>query len=436
MRFNRIRAISALLSTIALLPFCSRTDVITGAGDSIVGGIDSTLIAEPGRAFARVTLDSLYNRPKDIVDSVFSLPASRDSLFGTYTSGGIIIGVSDEEDTLAAHVQYKIKGGASSINADSADVDSVKARIYFRAANSGSATDRITLFRSAPLGEFAPVDRDMAISDSIGSFSLGDSGAVDAVTLPDYITARILKARTSSDTSAFDNIAFSIADYAGTMRKSDNPYIVVTVIKKIVKNGSVSALDTISDTITGSARYTVFESDKASERAMRPYSSQRTRRTAVFRVNMEKAFKSLEAQGLPVGKGEVMNAVAAVLPNLEEGVSKNAGNYLALISDTLLTRDMPSDSAEAADSRLLSNEFAWVRSNVGLTTASTKPYNTHDFKAVLRGVVDKYNSRPSATSYTPYIYIYLRPVTEGSVIVWDEKKYGLQKIDMIFTHLR
>jgi len=416
MCFKRLYPISALISALLLSLLCTRSDVITDAGASVVGDVDSTQTATPGRGFVRVTLDSLYRHlgPGGIVDSAFSLPGRRDSLFGTYMSGGMFIGISEEGDELAAHVQYRAAGGASRYFADSEYTALDSAYIRFRAADALSGGP-INLFLSDTLGRLAPVNR--GDSRRIGVLSISGAGAVDSVKLPDTIAERIFNARRSSDATAIENIAFSIVDYRGNIRKLDNPLLFIAVRVMRPHEDTV----TVFDSISGTVRSTAFESaDSAEQRAAIPYSSHRTQRTAVFRINMKKVFETLSAQGLPANNCEVMNALAAVQPNIP--ASKNVGTYMALILDTLLTRETLSDSAAAANSRLLSYEFK----DVG-ATAPALPYDPHDFRAAMRGVLRKYRS-----TEPPYIYIYLRPVTEGSVIMWD----GPQKIETVFTHSR
>jgi len=426
----RIHPASAalLLSAAALLPllFCSRSDVILDAGRSVVDGVDSALTAAPGRAFLFESLDLL--KYSEFADSAFSLPASRDPSLGTYVSvsGGMIIGI-ENGDTLAAHAQFRAVGGSSDYYADSAALDS--AYVYFQTADTVRAP--ITLLRSDTIA-LAGRDTVNTAADRDGNVVIGSvpvnikSGDTCSVRLPDSIAERIFKARKSSVSTVFEDFAFSIADYAGETLKLGNPYIIIYVSVVDVYGEKKPLRDRIS---SRGVRCTVFESADAEERASRPYSSQRTRRTAVFRVNVEAIFKNI-ADKLPVDGCEIMNAVIAVRPNISESSeSKNAGAYSAFALYKPWPYEALRDSADTAFAR--AGSAAPVKS---------PPYNTHDFKAAMRGVIGSYNSR-SAAEDKPYIYIYLRPVTEGGVIVWDRDRsnrspYGPQKIETVFTRSR
>lgn len=442
MRLNRrntlIRmtaASAALLSAgaLLLLLFCSRSDVILDAGRSVVEGVDSALIAAPGRAFWFVSVDSLFNR-QDIVDTAFarSLPETRDPLFSTYANtGSVIVGVSADGDTLAAHAQFTAQGGDSLlyyVYSNTTTFDSWSAYVYFRAEDTAAAGDpfgRITLFRCDTLEESAPADMAAAkaSSDTVASFTPGGGGAIDSVKLPDSIAKRLFDVKKSSDTSKVQSFAFSIADYIKKPLKLNDPYIIITV--KAKDSRTKDSAEIRDDNIRSFVRYTVFENaDSVKQRAARAYSSQHTRRTAVIRMNMQSVFASLAVQKLPVDSCEILNAVAALQPNLSE--SRNAPAYSAFASDELWTGDMLRDSANTA----------FARAGGSVKPKEPPYYNTHDFKAAMRGVIEKYNSR--SADYKPYIYIYLRPAgnaAEGGVIVWDWP-FGPLKIETVFTHSR
>jgi len=106
MRFNRICLKSALISAVLLILFCSRTDVITGAGESPVTDFNPAL-TDLGRGFATVTLVDTA------AGDAFSLPASPDPLFGTFIAENMVVGLSDDGDTLAGHVQFMVAGDTS-----------------------------------------------------------------------------------------------------------------------------------------------------------------------------------------------------------------------------------------------------------------------------------------------------------------------------------
>jgi len=411
MRFNRLCSTFALPSALLLLLSCSRSDVLTDAGGSVVVGADPAQT----RGFARVTLDSAALR--EFVEEASSLPKERNPELGTYM-GDMRIGINKEGDTLAAHAQYRV---TKSAYADSADTTAelVAAFIHFPPKD---AADNITLFLSDTLGELAPIKQ--AYGDSIGGFSLRGAGATDSVMLPDTIAERIFKAMI--DTSAgVENVAFSFVSRTekDTIRNLDKPYIVVTFKQKRAgenedgdEEGGHSVKDSVTitrDTIRASSvRYTVFENAaEAVERAKRPYSSQLTRRTAAFKINLKTVLDTLGKKGLPIEGCVVMNAVIAV-----KSASMPVDNYLALVSDTPLPQNNLRDAFKGVDP----------------TGAGT-----HDFKPAMRDVIDEYIRRRSVSiPYTPYIYVYLRPDADGSVIEWDKDGHGPQKIETVFTNSR
>jgi len=448
MRLNRLSLIFALPCALLLPLSCERADVLTDAGGSVIVGDDPAQAVGPWRGFARVTLDSLYNHQGcgETVDSAFSLPAKGDPLFGTDT-GSMLIGVSDEHDTLAAHVQYVTTGRGYKNSTLDTTIKFVEAYIYFQ---STETSDTIVLRDSKPLSEkFAPVDKVFdGGSPKIGKLLLNsaDSGGSVKLTAGDFYKDIV---DIFDGDSIYDrmDIAFSIVDYHGKILNLGTPYVVVTTRWKYRiedKDNAGSMKDTainVNDTIRGSARYTAFESaDDVADRAAKPYSSQYTRRTAVFRINLKDVFEELSDTTkkkiwLPADAVAVMNAVFAVKPN--NSASKKAGTYTALILDELLSEEIKKDPSNADTSRLLRYKFEKA------TSAGIKePYSTHGFAAVLRDIVEEYNiqSAKGNNSYKPYIYVYLRPVTEGSVIEWNKDNNcancGPQKVETVFTHSR
>jgi hypothetical protein len=327
--------------------------------------------------------------------------------------------------------------------------------IYFRAADTlGASPDSITLFHSDTLRAFAPVDRAIA-GNACDSCRFLLTGALDSLRLPDTTADRLLEARRSSDTAAFAAVAFSIVDYAGPLRKLDNPYIILRVNVMKGYNDSTKVQDTIR---SRALRYTVFESlrphpvtvdsakverAEAELRASELYSSYYAKRTAVFKVNMSRVFDSLSSPKYggkwDGGKWELLSAVVSFRHNsagrdttdkLGFSTRNPPGKYKALVLDTCLEAEFPNSEnpTDAEKSRLLYYSFA----NAG-STAPAMPYNTHPFKAVMRSVMEKYgNSKRENESYKPYIYVYMRPVDEGSVILWEHTI----KVELVFTPSR
>jgi hypothetical protein len=403
MRFNRVYPLSALISAIFLILFCSRSDVITGAGGSAVTDFNPNL-TDLHRGFVTITMVDTA------AGTAFSLPPAPDPLFGTFIADNMLIGLSDDGDTLAAHIQYSIAGDTSY---DVAKDTLIRAYICFRAADGDSvqAGAAITLFPGDTLRGFAPANRagDGGADNTVGSFSLS-GGDICSLLFRDDLADSIFRARASRDTGLYNAFAFSIADYTGPLLKLDKPYIVV---ERMRTDCCPERKWVISDTIRGPAvRYSPFEDpDSAAKRAPEPYSSQITQRTAVFKVNAGKILDSLSRLGLSGDNSELLNAVITVRYNdpSDAGaklLSRNVGNFKALILDTLLTEDI--DTLSDSASHLLRYLFSKVGS-----TKLAKPYNTLSLKTAFRSVISKHTP-----GNTAYVYVYLRATTERSTIWW------------------
>jgi len=408
MRFNRLCLKSALISAILLILFCDRTDVITGAGGSVVKDFNPDL-TDLGRGFATITLLDTA------VGTAFSLPPTPDALFGTFIADNMLVGLSDDGDTLAGHMQYIMAGDTSYAAEDSL----MGAYICFRAADGDSGVSSgatIKLFPSDTLRGFTPVnraDKDGGADNSVGSFSLS-GGDVCSLLFRDDLADSIFMTRASRDTNLYKAFAFSIVDYTGPLIKLEKPYIVVNRMRKDCCSDSTWVL---SDTIRGPVtRYSAFEDpDSAAKRALEPYSSQFTQRTAVFKVNVGKILDSLSRLGLSGNNSELLNAVITVRYHAPDSsateaklLSRHADNFKALILDTLLTKDIDTLSDSAA--HLLRYRFAKEGSG---STKLTTPYNTVSFKTALGRVFRKHNPGDAA-----YVYLYLRAATERSTIWW------------------
>ncbi|MDR2694366.1 MAG: hypothetical protein LBB74_09175 [Chitinispirillales bacterium] len=412
MRFNRLYPLSALIGAAILILFCSRTDVITDAGSSAVTDFNPGL-TDLDRGFATFT------RLDTAVGTAFSLPASPDPLFGTFIADNILIGLSDDNDTLAAHILYDVPGDTSYAPGDSL----IRAYMCFRAADSVSGGAAIALFHSDPLPGFTPVNRadNNAGNGAAGSFSLRGTD-VCTLQLRDDLADSLFRARASRDTGLHSPFAFSIVDYTGPLIKMDNPYIVVERVRRVCCDNDT--LWALSDTLRGSTRYSAFEdAAQAAERANEPYSSQITQRTAVFRINVGKILDSLSLLGLSGGNSELLDAVLTVRYHRDSTAagarakmrSRNVGNFKALILDTLLRKDI--DTLSESGAHLLRYRFT----NVNLLNPAT-PYTSLPFKTVLRDVIRKYTP---GIGDTAYVYVYLRATVERGTIWWckPEKTY-------------
>jgi hypothetical protein len=391
------------------------------------------------RGFATLRLG-----PNDVAGA-FSLPESADPAFSTHSMPYVLIGINRDGDTLAAHMRFMAAGGATAYTAD--DNADPKAFLYFQAADSeGPSPDSVVVFPSSDTtAGTAPVNRgdkaDIDFTDDEGEPGVGDnrigsfqiSGGIDSIQLPANIAEKIFNARASDSDTLF--FAFSIVDYIGELRRLHNPFVVLHVNK----NGTA-----IRDTMASATRFTAFERD-AGTRARFAYSSQHTLRTAVFKINISKIIDLLDTLD-PVGaRSELVNAILAVMVNRDEDgtvidtsdaespatlISRNINSYRIIVSDTLFTAadELPTDTTDSAIRRSLRGRFALAAS-----ASPTEPFNTHNIKPQLRNFIEKYdrNGR-SFGPEGPYLYVYLRPFVDNSMILWHKPP----RVETVFTPSR
>jgi hypothetical protein len=437
MRLNWL-IFAVLAASFAFFSACERSDLITGAGENVVADMDHTLV-DFRRGFATLTLDSAA------VDSAFSLPAAADPASSTQAAAQMLIGINRDGDTLASHAQFRVDAFAALRGTPLyTSRDTLRgAYIYFRTADTLGVSGPIAVFPSDTITGLRPVDRGdkvlgtvdddgdditaPATDNRIGAFTLGDG--LDSIPLPAAAAAQLFAARVSEDSTAYHTFAFSIVDFQEKLRRVNNPYIVIHIARG---NGQA-----VRDSLNGFTRLTAFE-NTSDGRTLIPYSSQHTLRTAVFRVNVSSILNSLDSLGLTDSEGarcELINAVIAVKANRgivsddsdDEGASglttANIGSYRIVVLDTLITNEIPADSADVAALRSLRGQFGAVAS----TTAMLQ--NVHSIKSRLRSIVERPARERNAR---PYIYIYLRPTTESSVILWDRPPM----VETIFTPSR
>ena len=394
MRLNKLSLCTLALLSLFFL-FCGdgeRSDIITGVGNDVIDDMDPTL-TDIKNGFKLISLG------ENDADSVFSIPGNASTNFSTQGASWFMAGVNKQGDTLRASMQFRAANGASRYNSDDTLVG---AYLYFRAAGDDTASNEaINVFKSAPLKVVTPISGGTVnLDDAIGSFKLKD--VKDSIILDNTIAENIFNTRTSdkADTLRF---AFSILDYNKNVRKINNPYIILRVKKAETEN-------IVSDSIHSSFTFfTAFENAAdIDEHAENPYSSQNTLRTAVFRIDISEIIDSAKTTSKPSGKyGEVINATLSFKHDAKN--STNAKYYKVVVLNEFADKD------------------SFVQSLFTNTAANTlnKNGNIHSIKKVIRDAIDKRNR--------DYIYVYLRPTSDHSVIVWDKTSL---KVEAILTPSR
>ncbi|MDR3013494.1 MAG: hypothetical protein LBU70_09860 [Chitinispirillales bacterium] len=405
-----------------LLLFCERSDVITGAGGD-AASVES-LLEDAQRVFVSVNLDS------DDVDLAFSLPRNRNPGFSTHIQAGyLMMGVNRDGDTLAAHAQFGVtaaflaaalyrEGGEPDDDAEPDDNELSAATLYFRVADNldHRSSDPDVPDMPVPVvpiylceifdvaDSAAPVNRGAKLDDiELDALDLGtDSGAV----IPIPLRRAIFMDRDLDSLGGF-GLAFCIVDYDGVLRKVSNPYMVA--------EGS----DTTVTIQAARTRFTTFEnSDMVGTRAAEPYSSWYTKRTAVFRVDLAKIMDTPDFGG---SGNDLASAVIAIEANWNDGVtdSSNVNRYKALFFTDGDERF--ADAANGADTAaVLQSIFNdWGTPEPALarpTDAHPAPFDPHSIRPLM---VRALNNHSQGTA-GPHIYVYLRPTSENSTILWEK----------------
>ena len=415
----------------SLFLVCSRSDVITDVGSGVVSGVEPALTD-----FVPIDLSG-----DDVEPS--SLPNRANPTFSTTFGGGCIIGVNGEGDTLAAYVQYNVAADTSQYKGH-VELDGVY--MYFPAntlsADADGPPDSVSLYRVNKLAASAPVnkdDMDMDAGEDVPcppetdeegdgidgegedendgecgppwprKFTFG-GGAVDSVKLPRSVAEKIFEARLSN-ASAGAAFAFNLVDYYGGVRRIQNPYMVIVASRAKEAESEDNAdnvRDTVWDTVRAeSSRFTAFESGAAT-RTGQAYSSQRTRRTAVFKISTAKIVKVLDT--LPGGYDAYANMHAVI--TLKPG--STASDYKFFVSD----KEFVDSLAAHADS--LNERF---KNSVSLKRPSGS--YTLSIKPLLQSVLDDKNK--------DCLYVYLRADSDDGVIIWDKT---VIRVETAFTPSR
>jgi hypothetical protein len=395
MRLNKLCSYASILLSLFFL-FCGdeRSDIITGAGNDVIKDMDPTLTnIESGFKFIPLVLG------EEKEGSVFSIPAKASTNFSTQAASWFMTGVNTKGDTLRANMQFLVSNDTSKYNSRDTRME---AYLHFRAVGDDTTSSgTINVFKSEPLKEITPISGGTVDeADKIGGFELG---AIDSIKLADTLAEKIFNARTSDEADTL-RFAFSILDYENSVRKINNPYIILRV-KKAENESFVR--DSIHSAFTF---FTAFENgDCIAVRAENPYSSQNTLRTAVFRIDISELIDSANTAAKPSGKySEVINATLSF--KHDETKSDSARYYKYVV----LNEPAGSDS-------LVQNRFTDAAAN----TLNKNGNNVHSIKPFIRNAIDKQNSK--------YIYVYLRPTSDHSVIVWDEKSL---KVEAVLTPSR
>jgi len=392
MRLNRL-SLSVLAFSCVLFLFCGdgeRSDVITGAGGGVINDMDPTL-TDMKNGFSLVTLGEKEIR------SGFSIPQYGACInFSTQSAVWFMAGVNDEGDTIRANMQFRVPSGTTRFDSDD---EPAGAYLYFR--NTGSditETAPINIFSSDPSAEITPIKGGAAGDDEpVAAFE--SFGRIDSVKLDDALAKKIFDTRLSksADTLGF---AFSILDYYERVRKIDNPYVILRVARA---NGR-AARDSIPASFT---YFTAFENrDKVDERLDSLYSSQHTLRTAVFKIDISNIIKASELS-------EVINATISFEDDKKGAVRDQ---YKVVISDVLLLEEH-TNSVDSVN-------FVQKRFRDAVSHTLDPKGNVHSIKNVVRSAIDNTKSE---------LYVYLRPTSDHSVIIWDKES---TKIEAVFTPSR
>lgn len=456
-----------MLAAIAMfaLTACERSDLISDAGDTIIDDLDS--LTNPNRGMIARTFDFILPEYRGLITGR-SLPAEADPAFSTHVGiGHLLVGVGADGDTAIGHVQFSVRSFLAE--------DSTRTPRYERPGDTlesafilfdtTSTAGTVNVFFSDTLGLGAdvvvgedtqfrtnpdPVNRadlwswnnceDLerrtarALDDDNGDNGNGDNGitplspcvveigniADNLKRLPDSVAQAIFDKRLES---AQDNVPLNIA-LTITNADGEDALLRLHDLRIIVNVRRVATDSLIHDTIhIEQWRFTVFErADLVAERANLPYSSQLTKRTAVFEIDAD------PIAAIP-NRGELINAVLAIVANTDgtvgddagaDIVSRNHDRFRAFAHHLEFTEEFA--SAGVSDSLALRSYL-----NFANPPPVTVPFNLLPVKqSLMQTFVNNRNQTGNK------IYVYLRPSTENSTILWATPR----KIDVVFTRAR
>lgn len=287
-RLNRLGFCSIFLFSFLL--FCSQSETITGAGSGVISDLDSTLTNLDG-AFRQVVLDS------SDIQKAYSIPDEAPAS-NTRKTSYLLIGENGAEYAFG-HMQFDVTDSLPIPNTAYTKDDTLKsATLFIRTTGGVGDSERVNIHFSPEFDSL--VYGNDTDAELLGSVKL-EIDSTDSISLPEELQKQIFEARTDSLKKA--TFSFSISDTVALM-KVDNPYIIVKVAKKDGK--------TIRDSISCTTHFTVYEMDEAVDSlSSMPLSSFSSQRTAVFEINTEDIFNSMnDASGITYS--EVLNAIVTV----------------------------------------------------------------------------------------------------------------------------
>jgi len=400
MRLNRRNLCVLVLSGVFFM-ICGcgdRSDVITGAGGGVVKDLDPSL---PGmdRGFKVVSVDGGKVSPGS------SIPVSRNPTFSTESSpSGFMVGVNDDGDTLRANMQFLLPDTTLKSKYNSGDSPD-SAYLYFRAIGTDTIPKgAISVYESGTVekDEITFVTSAVnTVGGALGSFEL--DGRMDFIKLNDALLDSIFNARTSSkdDGAGTVGFAFSIIDYYEDVRKISNPQIILFVTK--------ADKSTVRDTINSAFTFfTAFENElEITERVNKPYSSENTRRAASFEIDISEIIDEAKT----TRREEVINATISFKVKTK---SDNAQYRIAILDEPLTNEDQdPIEWAQRNGNRAFTDTGRLRVNN------DVDQINVHQIKPVIRNAIDKSNNK---------LYVYLRPITDHSVVEWDKESVTVEAI--------
>ncbi|MFP4163118.1 MAG: hypothetical protein ACLFQB_01015 [Chitinispirillaceae bacterium] len=280
----------------------------------MISDLDSTLTNLEG-AFRKTVLDS------NDIQEAFSIPEGADSLFSTKKTSYLLIGRKGSEHAFG-HMQFDLTDSVPYPASYGSDDTLKSVCMFVKTVGGTSDSESVNIHISSELDSLAPVKRgDSELLDSITLIKK----QTDSIVLPEELSKDIFDART--ETSAGYTFSFSIPDSL-KMMKILKPYIIVNVTKEDGK--------TVRDSIGCTARFTIYEDTEAADSLSAiPYSSHSSQRTAVFEINTEDIFETMNNTSKTL-YSEVLNSVITLKTESE---APDSVYFKFLLLDDLIEGD-------------------------------------------------------------------------------------------------